>query len=107
MHLDKNQGDAVEKIFAMAQQMAELKGKIFDFFALLRLWIRDLVLLASVKSEDLIVNQDLRPTYKGALERWELPELFQKLQAIDLAKKQLDRNCNRVSVCEILLWDFL
>ena len=107
MDLDRGQGEAVERILSLAEQIAGLKERIYDFFSLLRLWLRDLILLASLMGEDSIVNHDLRHTYASALERWDVSDLFHRLAEIDNAKKLLERNCNRLSVCEVLLWEFL
>lgn len=105
--LKKDQGGAAEKVLFLAGQISDLKEEIFELFSLLRLWLRDLVLLACLDNEDLLLNKDLRHTYGMALDRWSVAEIFDRLRMIDKAKNQLDRNCNRVSVCEVLLWEFL
>jgi DNA polymerase-3 subunit delta' len=107
MTLEENAGITVEKIMILANRIAVLKDELFDFLDLLKLWVRDLLIISSGADPSLIVNQDLQHTYNSAQERWSLPELFDKLGCLNMAKKQLNQNCNRVSVCEMLLWKLL
>jgi DNA polymerase-3 subunit delta' len=75
----------VGTILSLAAQMAELKENLPSFLGLLRLWLRD-------KLDEKRINYN------------DIDRLQAKFEAIDLAERQLARNCNRALVCEILLF---
>lgn len=72
-------------LLQLAGEIAELKEHISVFLSLLRLWLHDRSL-------------------KEQLSHREQERIWAKLDAIDMAEKELARNCNRALVCEILLF---
>lgn len=100
------QPEAVEVVFDFADRAAKLKEDLDELLELLKIWLKDLVLLAS-GIPDRIINQDLAPTYDAVTGRWNLEQLSAKLRAINRAQQQLDRNCNRALVCEVLFFALL
>lgn len=83
-------------ILRLAEKMAAMKEHLPTFLALLRLWIRDLLL----SEEEILSLLGLNHVLKS----WSSKELFDKLQAIDRAEFELARNCNKNLVCEVLLF---
>ena len=98
--------DTVQAVFSLAEKASALKEEIDELLDLLKLWIRDLVLLHSGQGQR-ILNHDLAPALAAATERWNLDELSAKLRLINQAKQQLARNCNRTLVCESLFFGLL
>jgi DNA polymerase-3 subunit delta' len=83
-------------ILRLAEKMAAMKEHLPSFLALLRLWIRDLLL----GEEEILSLLDMN----HAMKSWSSKELFDKLHAIDQAEFELARNCNKNLVCEVLLF---
>ena len=93
---EKTADQYVGLVLQTAELMAELKEDLPVLFGLLRLFLRDgLVCCCSQESDG-----------DGGKYRkdWNSDDYFVKLQAIDQAEKELGRNCNRLLVCEILLF---
>jgi DNA polymerase-3 subunit delta' len=87
-----------------AEKMAGLKEDLLPLFGLLRIWLRDLLVAGSLGQEgnDLVAMGEAP---KGInWKHWNSRYLFDKLQAVDRAEKELARNCNRILVCEVLLF---
>ena len=97
----------VETVFQLAAQCVALKDDLHDFLGLLKLWIRDLYILAGGGGENHIINQDLRHTYGMVKQRWNLSDLSDKMQRLKQAKKELAHNCNKSLVIEVLLWELI
>lgn len=89
-------------IFQLAEKAAELKENLTELFSLLKIWFRDLMLVATGSRKSLVVSKDIMSAIPAALERWNLQDLFNKISLIDRAEKELGRNCNRGLVCEVL-----
>lgn len=90
-----------ERILRMAETMAALKEDMVFLLGLLRLWLRDeLFTVAGVEEKR---NVDARDCRKG----WSSSRLFDKLLAVERAERELARNCNRILVCEVLLFALL
>ncbi len=90
-------------LLRVAEKMADLKEHLLPFLGLLRLWLRDTLRV--------LHEHDRDPGLYGfgmeadsPLKSWSSDDLFAKLQAIDMAEKELKRNCNRTLVCEVLLF---
>jgi DNA polymerase-3 subunit delta' len=86
----------VGTILRLADSVAALKDDLPAFFALLKIWLRDL----------LLGQEDAALSGEGGGNRrksWSSAQLFAKLQAIGRAERELARNCNRNLVCEVLL----
>jgi len=82
-----------------AEKMAALKEDLLPFFGLLRIWLRDRLVADSLGQ---MADGGGQREYKQ--KRWNFRQLFDKLQAVDRAEKELGRNCNRTLVCEVLLF---
>jgi len=92
----KGGGQHVGLFLQTAEAMAGLKEDLSSLFGLLRLWLRDGLFSASCQE----VTTSIMKTRKD----WNSEQYFAKLQAIEQAEKELNRNCNRTLVCEVLLF---
>ncbi|MBM9518426.1 DNA polymerase III subunit delta' [Desulforhopalus vacuolatus] len=87
-------------VLDFAARMAELKSELDELFALLRRWLRDLLL------DDRDSLSLYHPVREGETDkRWNSERLSAKMRALERAEQQLSRNCNRALVCEILLFN--
>ncbi len=99
----KDSGDigdgGISLLLQQAEVLAGLKENLVPFLGLLRIWIRDGLV-------SLLQHREYSGTasYVGAAGCERPEEFFEKLRAIDLAERELSRNCNRTLVCEILLF---
>lgn len=79
-------------VMRWAVNMADLKENLVPLLGLLRLWLRD----------------QLNEIEGGAQQRYPMAKtqqrVFESMEAIDQAERQLARNCNRLLVCEMLLF---
>ncbi len=93
---DSNGDKELSRLLQMAESMAGLKEDLPHLLALIRLWIRDCLFdFYGLRTDTAILN-----TRKD----WNSVQYFAKLQVIDQAEKELSRNCNRILVCEVLLF---
>ena len=76
--------DAVTPLLEIAAGLASLRDDVPLVLGLLRVWVRDLM---------------------AAAEGAEFRRQQQRLAALDKAQRQLDRNCNRTLVAEVLLFN--
>ncbi len=96
--------DRIGGVLQVAASMADLNEHLPAFFGLLRIWIRDLILVSTSQQKRI----DLE--FMEAMVRREWGEiipvdrLFDKLSIIDQAQRELNRNCNKTFVCEVLLF---
>ncbi|MEK6201231.1 MAG: DNA polymerase III subunit delta' [Desulfobulbaceae bacterium] len=87
-----------------AENMAALKEELLSLFGLLRIWLRDMLVagsLGQVGHEQVARDESQRENKQKS---WSSRQLFDKLDAVDRAEKELGRNCNRTLVCEVLLF---
>ena len=74
-------------ILELADKLSELKENLIPLIGLLRLWVRDQMVLSTNGTRvDFLANQS-------------------RLKALQHAERQLERNCNRSLVCEVLLFN--
>jgi len=106
IRLSPEQPEAVRTVLRLAEQAAELKEDVGRLFELITLWLRDLMLL-NVGREERIVNHDLTHLYRNCATKWNVDQIMQRLALLEKARKQLDRNCNRTMVCEVLFFNLL
>jgi DNA polymerase III subunit delta' len=85
------------QVLRAAEELAGLKENLIPFLGLLRIWIRDNLVSAFGGGQDGSAVVDQANREKSS-------DLFEKLQAIDRAERELSRNCNRTLVCEVLLF---
>ncbi|TAA74389.1 MAG: DNA polymerase III, delta prime subunit [Candidatus Electronema aureum] len=88
---------AVEQSLVLAKQLAELKDDLNLFFDLLSLFFkeRQLSILSGKEPQE---NHTL-----AAREHWNLQQLSAMVNAVELARSDITKNCSRALVCEILL----
>ncbi len=92
----KTDGQHVGLLLQTAEAMAGLKEDLCHLLGLLRLWIRDSLFAHSSQAPTTTMGETRKD--------WSSEQYFAKLQAIDRAEKELERNCNRTLVCEVLLF---
>ncbi len=100
--VDENRDVAL--LLKAAETMADLKEDLLPLLGLLRIWIRDLLMADSPGRREDALSAPGRNQPGNKRKSWSSPQLFDKLQAIDQAEKELGRNCNRTMVCEVLLF---
>jgi len=105
--LQNNQSETIAQVFRLSEKAAALKENIYEFLILLRLWYRDLVLVAAGAPESSTANKDLASSLPAAQQRWNLAQLHKKLHRLDQAERQLLQNCNRTLVFEALFFDLI
>lgn len=100
-------GDASDSnlgmVLKLAEKMAGLKDHLDHLLVFLRVWLRDLLVADHCSSSLGGVVQFIKEE-PGELKSWSSRQLFAKLRAIDTAERALARNCNRLLVCEVLLF---
>ncbi|WP_446009773.1 DNA polymerase III subunit delta' [Candidatus Electrothrix sp.] len=93
-----SQAEAFEEALYLAARLAELKEGLHQILDLLAL---------SFKEDMISLLCKEKPSFSGNIsekrEGWNLQRLSAMVEAIDLARRQLARNCNRALVCEVLL----
>lgn len=100
LHADDHVGQVLET----AKSMAELSEHLFSFLGLLRIWLRDSLLVAYLLDNKVCVDFVGEGTNRERWKSWRSWQVFNGLSAIDRAEKELNRNCNRALVCEVLLF---
>jgi DNA polymerase-3 subunit delta' len=103
----QDQAETIARVFRLSEKGAALKENISELLTLLRLWYRDLVLVAAGGPEAAIANKDLALFLPAATQHWSLSQLHEKIHRLDLAEKQLLRNCSRTLVLETLFFDLI
>ena len=91
-------------VLKLATKMAGLKDNLGQLLDLLRIWLRELLVIDYCpppmgKTIFQLVKKESRE-----LKSWSSGQLFAKMQAIDAAERALARNCNKLLVCEVLLF---
>jgi DNA polymerase-3 subunit delta' len=103
----QDQAEIIAQVFHLSEKVAALKENTSEFLALIRLWYRDLVLVAAGGPEASIANKDLALSLPAATQLWSIAQLHEKLHRLDLAERQLVRNCSRTLVLETLFFDLI
>jgi DNA polymerase III subunit delta' len=101
-----NQPSGVEIIFLMAEKAASAKENTSEILDLITLWFRDLMLVHNNLAKK-IINHDISHLMPKACNRWSFEDINEKLNLLDTARRQLQRNCNRNMVFEVLFFDLL
>jgi DNA polymerase-3 subunit delta' len=102
-----NPAETVPQVLRMGEKCAALKENIYELLTLLRLWYRDLVLIAAGAPETSTANKDIASCLEAAKERWSMAQLHVRLRLLDRAERQLLRNCSRTLVLETLFFDLI
>jgi DNA polymerase-3 subunit delta' len=87
----------VSAMLRTAEKMADLKENLIPFLGLIRIWIRDMLVPSPVDRQEAVA-------FLSGTQGGQSKKLFEKLQAVDQAERELARNCNRTLVCEVLLF---
>ena len=104
---ENSPAETILSVLRLSDKAAALKENIYELLALLRLWYRDLVLLAAGAPETATANKDLAPFLGAARERWSMAQLHERLRLLDRAERQLLRNCSRTLILETLFFDLI
>jgi DNA polymerase-3 subunit delta' len=97
---------AAETVFQLAERAAALGDRLPELLELLKLWLRDLIMLAN-NLPVAVISRD-PPTVPGSpAPGWPLPDLIARLELFAQARRQLARNCNKTLVCEDLFFGLL
>ncbi len=93
-----SQAEALEEALYFATRLAELKEGLNQIFDLLALSFKEHMIT-------LLNTEQQPPSHPPSTRRegWNLQRLSAMVGAIDVARRQLARNCNRALVCEVLL----
>ena len=105
--MQNGQAETIAQVFLLSEKAAALKENTYEFLALLRLWYRDLILVAAGAPESSTANKDLASSLPAAKQRWNLTQLHERLHRLDRAERQLLRNCSRTLVLETLFFDLI
>lgn len=106
LSLTADNPDSVERVFELAEESAGLKEDIEDLLDLLAIWIRD-VILASRGLMQQVISKDVIDLLPSATRRWNIDALTEHLSLITTARSQLQRNCTKTLVCEVLFFAML
>jgi DNA polymerase-3 subunit delta' len=104
--LQPDSPEAIDAVYGLASQAAELKENLDDLLDLLATWLRDLLLLV-LQGPDRRINHDLTDLLEQGARTWPAAGLQNSLAHIDQARGHLLRNCNRTLVCEVLFFALL
>ncbi len=77
----QNQAETIAQVFRLSEKGAALKENTSELLALIRLWYRDLVLVAAGGPEASIANKDLALFLPAAAQLWSLRQLHAKAAA--------------------------
>lgn len=98
----EDEAEAMESALVLAAKTAAMKDGLDSLLDLLRFFFKETMLfhLRDAPGQEDRPEDDAK--IARARELWNLPELSDKVEAIDFAEKALDRNCNQGLVCEVL-----
>jgi len=102
-----NRPETIGLILQLSEKLATLKENLSEFLDLLRLWYRDLILLAAGGPPTSITNKDLQDPLQETSHHLDISRLHEKLRCLDKAEKQLHRNCSSALVLETLFFDLI
>jgi DNA polymerase-3 subunit delta' len=95
------------RVLKLAEKMAVLKDDLGDLLIFLKMWLRDLLVWRQNGMQPGKGLAELPGNQGKLLKSWSSGHVFAKLQAVEMAEKALARNCNRLLVCEIVLFRLL
>lgn len=97
--------ETLPPLLQLAEKTADLKEKLPDLLALLKTWLRDLLVAGSGQAATSAVSRDIAHTLPVAGKKWSTRQLLARIAAVEQAEKALMRNCNRNLVCEVLFFE--
>ena len=89
-------GEAIKKT-------GTFKKQIDEYFSLMQIWFRDILVYKATKEEDQIIFQDEYMTIEKMSQTYSFDDINDILKAIDLAESRIKSNVNFDSTIEILL----
>ena len=89
-------GEAIKKT-------GTFKKQIDEYFSLMRIWFRDILVYKATKEEDQIIFQDEYMTIEKMSQTYSFDDINDILKAIDMAESRIKSNVNFDSTIEILL----
>jgi len=103
--LNEQDSDAAhtENALHLAVKAGELKEELETLLDLIHLFFKEVMVTLLCGSDGPVGHLYLEPFVIRARERWNLEQLSDNIQIVDFAKQALARNCNRQTVCEVLL----
>lgn len=99
-----DEASEIEMVFDLAKEAAGLKENLGELLYLLKVWLRDLMILQLGLPESRVMSRDIVHLLGPGTGRWNIDALSGKLRMIERAGKRLARNCNRELVCEVLFF---
>lgn len=102
-----SRAESIGHVLRLSEKIAGLKENTHEFLALLRLWYRDLMFVAAGAPESSLANKDLASHLLTAAGYLDTGQLHARLHSLDLAERQLARNCSRTLVFETLFFDLI
>lgn len=105
--LSKNDPETVEKMLLLAEKAAALKEGLNDLLGLIKTWLRDILVLHAGNMQSLVNSRDMADRLSAGMKKWGMADIFSRLSSIEQAEKELNRNCNRTLVCEVLFWELV
>ncbi len=106
-HQSRETGMDLDVTLDLAEKMAALKDDLGELLIFLKMWLRDMLVRGQNTS---LAGKGLGESLDNGQrvsKSWSSELVFAKLQAIEMAEKALARNCNRLLVCEIVLFRLL
>jgi DNA polymerase III subunit delta' len=94
---------SVIPLFDFAEKLAEEKERLTEILEIFQAFYRDCLLLRHGRPETELVNVDLLEKVHRSAGRETVPSLLRKLEALVLARRQLERNVNRQLAMDVLL----
>jgi DNA polymerase-3 subunit delta' len=101
---DSESGSDLGVVLKLAEKMAGLKDDLDHLLIFLKVWLQELLVACHCHSTLKESKLQFIKEEPGKLKNWNSDQLFAKLQAVDIAERGLARNCNRLLVCEVLLF---
>ena len=101
---DSGSGSDLGVVLKLAEKMAGLKDDLDHLLIFLKVWLQELLVACHCRSTLKESKLQFIKDEPGKLKNWNSDQLFAKLQAVDIAERGLARNCNRLLVCEVLLF---
>ena len=86
--------DCVTDIFDLAESLGEDKEALRENLDLLRLWLRDLLILKETDQPTYLVNEDLKNELSNMAYRLSCSNIFEKVQIVNEAQLALQGNVN-------------
>ncbi|MBQ4232555.1 MAG: ATP-binding protein [Lachnospiraceae bacterium] len=98
-----NRWEIPDMVFS-AKAAAEYKTDLFDYFDIMKLWFRDVLMLKVTKNIDQLVLKDMYSIMNKQAQVVSYEGIESVLEALDNAKIRLDSNVDVATILELLLF---